>query len=404
MNKTSMDLRNRIATLAKFHRAVTLIALITTFAGVALLIDRPKGSVLEWLGIPFLVIGGAVFAWAVWPQTTAPAQSAPNLANRLLSWLTWDRRLMKLFPALGMGIVIADVAYNLRLSATPSLLTEDIIVLLAAFVLIAYGFVPTRFARERDFVLVFFIALNAILVAPLLIARAYYVDFERSVDLYSWVALAPETGAVLSVLGVPNSVHAVSGVTAPGLTFTPRNLAVQATIVITTSCSGIYSFGIFASAFAAFVLTEYERPSHRMWALLGLGLLTSYAANVLRMVVVVLVGYYTDTAQTDLQNMLIAHSYAGWLIFLGWIALFWSLAFKLVPLESGSSTTPDSEPQSFHSELRCGICSNALTPFIPATRCACGSYHHRTCLATARECPSCGRTVQVDDTAAARGI
>jgi len=392
-----MKLRDWIAKLAKSHRATTFVALITTFAGVGLLLDRPKGSILEWLGIPLLIVGGAMFAWAVWPAGLVPVQSAPNLANRLLGWLTWDRRLVKLFPAIGIGIVIADLSYNFLLSGTPALLTEDIIVLLAAFALISYGFVPARFARERDFVLVFFIALNVILVAPLLIARAYYADFEGSVDLYSWVALAPETGAVLSFLGVPNSVHAVFGATAPGLTFTPRNMAVQVTIVITTSCSGIYSFGIFASAFAAFVLTEYERPSRRMWILLGLGLLTAYVANVLRMVVIVLVGYYTDTAQTDLQNLLIAHSYAGWLIFLGWIALFWSVAFKLIPLEGGA--TPAAAPhklRSAHSELRCGICSDSLTPVIPATRCTCGAYYHRACLATARQCPSCGRSFRAD--------
>ena len=64
-------------------------------------------------------------------------------------------------------------------------------------------------------------------------------------------------------------------------------------------------------AFIAFVLTEYDRPSGGMLLLLGLGLLTAYVANVLRMVVIVLIGYYTDTAETDLQNMLVAHSYGS---------------------------------------------------------------------------------------------
>ncbi len=335
MNKTRMNLRDRIASLPMSRRATTFIALITTFAGVGLLLDRPKGSILEWLGIPFLIVGGAVFAWAVWPTGQVLVQSAPNLANRLLRWVTWDGRLVKLFPAIGVAIVIADLSFNMLLSATPALLTEDIIVLLAAFVLMAYGFVPPRFARERDFVLMFFIALNAILVAPLLVARAYYADFERSVDLYSWAALAPETGAVLSVLGVQNSVHAVPGATAPGLTFTPRNLAVQVTIIITTSCSGIYSFGIFASAFAAFVLT---------------------------------------------------------------------VAFKLMPLERGAdSAAAPSEVRVTHAEPRCGICSESLTPVIPATRCTCGSYYHRNCLATARQCPSCGRGFRVDGALVVRG-
>src|SRR3989475_11970307 len=137
MDKTSMKLRDWIAKLAKSHRAATFIALITTFAGVALLIDRPKGSVLEWLGIPFLVIGGAIFAWAVWPSGTAPVQSAPNLASRLLGWVTWDRRLVKLFPAFGVVIVVADVSYYLFRFATPTLLTDVIIVILPACALVA---------------------------------------------------------------------------------------------------------------------------------------------------------------------------------------------------------------------------------------------------------------------------
>src|SRR5205807_7419955 len=105
----------------------------------------------------------------------------------------------------------------------------------------------------------------------------------------------------------------------------------QVTVVITTACSGIYSFAIFASAFLAFVLTEYNRLTRRIWLLLALGLISSYVANVLRMVVIVLVGYYADSGQADLQDMLIAHSYAGWIIFLAWIALFWGAAFKFLP-------------------------------------------------------------------------
>src|SRR5439155_1844164 len=126
---------------------------------------------------------------------------------------------------------------------------------------------------------------------PLVIGRAFYADFERSVDVYSWVALAPETSAVLSLLGVSNNVHAISGSTAPGLTFAPQKLSIQVTIVITTACSGIYSFGIFASAFVAFVLTEYERSSRWMWSPLGMEFLASYASNGARMVVIVLFGY-----------------------------------------------------------------------------------------------------------------
>ena len=212
----------------RHRRAMILFALVSTFAGVGLLIDRPKGTLLEWLAVPLLAVGGAVFAWAVWPRTAAGLDTRTSLASRFLRRVTLDGKLVPLFPAIGVGVILADLAYNLLLSATPALQTEDTIVLLAAATLLGYGFVPARFARERDFVLVFFLCLNAILVAPLLTARAYYADFERSVDLYSWIALAPEASAVLNLLGVANTLHPVPGSTAPGLKYRcPRNCATE---------------------------------------------------------------------------------------------------------------------------------------------------------------------------------
>lgn len=387
-----MGLEGLAAFADRHRRWMILVALVTTFAGVGLVIDRPKGTVFAWLAVPLVAFGGAVFAWTVWPRTLAKVDTRTSLASRFLRRVTFNGRLVRLFPVLGVGIVLADVAYNFTLSATPAFQTEDTIVLLAAATLLGYGFVPTRFARERDFVLVFFVCLNAILVLPLLVARAYYADFERSVDLYSWVALAPQTSNVLNLLGVTNTLHPVPGSTAPGLTFQPQNLAVQVTVVITTACSGIYSFGIFAAAFIAFVAMEYERSTPLVWGLLGLGLLAAYVANVLRMVVIVLIGYYTDSSATDLQNMLIAHSYAGWLIFLGWITLFWGVLFNWMPhRRAGEREGLQVVPARTGS--RCGVCNDDLTPARPATRCVCGTYYHRVCLVSRSTCPACGNPV-----------
>lgn len=398
-----MGLETWASTAARMRRALVLVALVTTFAGVALVLDRPKGTILEWLAIPFLVLGGALFVWAVWAESKAPAEAPPSLARQFLRWLTLEGRLVPLFPAIGTAIILADVAYNWIVSASLALGTEDTIVLLGAASLLSYRFVPERYARERDFVLLFFVWLNAILVVPLLVTRLFYADFDRSVDVYSWVALAPETSALLNVLGVSNQVHVVAGATAPGLTFTPQHIAAQVTVVITTACSGIYSFGIFASAFVAYVLTEYERLSRRVWLLLGLGLLTAYVANVLRMAMIVLVGYYTDTAQTDLQNMLIAHSYAGWLIFLAWLSLFWGVIFRFAPPGRTIGPVLESSGTPNRTEARCAICSDVLTPIVPATRCTCGAYHHWSCITAAVRCPACGRAPRVELEQAAGG-
>jgi exosortase/archaeosortase family protein len=299
-----------------------------------------------------------------------------------------------LFPAAGILLIVADLAYNFLLSTSHDLLTEDIIVLLTAATLLAYTHVPNRYGRERDFILLFFACVDALLIAPLLLVRLVAGSVNPSVDVYSWAALAPELSAILSLVGVLNSVHAVSGFTAPGLTFTPVKMTTPVTLVISTSCSGIYSFGIFASAYAAFLLTEYKRPSRRLWIGLGLGFLASYAANLLRMVVIVLVGYYMDSAQTDLQNLLLAHSYAGWIIFLAWLALFWALLIRFLPVEKSSTeTTTDREAVHRITGRGCGVCGGSLNAMIPAARCGCGSIYHRGCLAGENECKSCGRVM-----------
>jgi len=399
-----MGIMRWVAVLQRHRRAMILAALMSTFAGTALVLNPPERTFLAWLGIPLVAGGAAMFVWIVWPAGMRFPEAPPSLASRIIRWATWNGRLLRLFPMLGVVILAADLLYNLKLSATPALQTEDTIAILAASVLIGYSLAPPRFSRERDFVLLFFVWLNAILVVPLLIARIYYADFEASVDVYSWVALAPQTGAVLSLLGVANSVHAVAGSTAPGLTYTPQRLSIQVTVVITTACSGIYSFGIFASAFLAFVLTEYQRMSRRVWMLLGLGLLTAYVANVLRMVVIVLTGFYTDSAETDLQNMLIAHSYAGWIIFLAWLALFWSVILKFLPIEKPTQAKGTSTNKPSHRGIRCTSCHGALTPAISATRCACGAYYHTECVQAAEHCLQCERPVRALSATASQGL
>jgi exosortase/archaeosortase family protein len=382
--------------LAEHRRATSLTGLLIAFTGVSMVFNPTHAVDLQWIGLPLLVAGATLLAWVLWPRTTVPTVERLSLGARLIHRLTLRSRLVRLFPAFGIALFVADLSYNAFLSATPALLAEDILVLLSASALLGYGFVPAQYTRERDFVFLFFFSVDLILVVPLLAVRLAAGNMGASVDVYSWTALAPEVSAILSMLGVPNSVHGVPGYTAPGLSFTPTRMGTPVTLVITTACSGIYSFGIFAAAFVAFVLTEYTSPSRRLWLFLGLGFLASYAANLLRMVMIVLVGYATDSAETDLQNLLLAHSYAGWVIFIGWLALFWGVLFKFLPIEADvlghAPTTVVALPPRPRGSF-CGICQEALSPAIAGMRCACGALYHRACLANAGRCPACHRDV-----------
>jgi len=401
-----MGLDTWVSRLAKNRRAVALVSLILAFTGLTMVLNPTHATELAWIGIPLLVTGVALLAWATWPKAVVGQSETQSLGSRLLHRLTLRGRLVRLFPAAGVGIIAADLAYNFLLSSSPALLSEDIMVLLTAGVLLGYYFVPPRYRRERDFALIFFLVLDLVLVAPLLVMRFITRNVDASVDLYSWTALAPELSSILSWLGVANSLHSVAGFTAPGLTFTPVKMSVPVTLVISTSCSGIYSFGIFASAFVAFLLTEYEKPSTRLWLLLALGFLASYVANLLRMAIIVLVGYYTDSAQSDLQNLLLAHSYVGWIVFLGWLALFWGSLFKFLPvakMKSGAEPASEFDRSLRQFRSRCSMCGGPLGVAMPAARCQCGAIHHLACAMTLSTCPSCRRLLTVNPAQATKG-
>ena len=389
-----MKLSDVEALLRRHQRVSFLAGLLLVFAGVDLVLSPSHLQGSEFLGIPFLIVGLVLFALLFRRVPGAPAAEARGtLASRFLHFITLDGRLVRWFPAFAILLIGLDLAYNQLVFGGISLGTEDDVLLLFAAALFAYPFVPLRFGRERDFVLMFMAALLLVLVVPLLLLRLYYRDFERSVDAYSWAALAPQTAAVLNLLGVPANVHPSLGSTAPALTFTTRSGAVL-TVEITTACSGIYSFGIFASAFVAFVLTEFDRFRPKVLGLLALGFLTAYAANILRMVLIVLFGVYSDTPQDSVNNLLVAHSNLGWLIFLGWIALFWGIVFRFVvrpSVPAETSPTQEASPPSRKRGVLCGVCEEPLTPALPGYRCECGKFYHVACAATVEECPKCQR-------------
>lgn len=378
---------------AKGHRNVLVVAaLVFVLAGVDLLVNRPKDLGVQWFSVPLLGVGLAILALVLWPTAKpGPRPVKDTLARRFLWWVTWRGRLVPLFPVAGIAVIVADLAFNAFVSSTPELLVHDQAVLFFGGTLIAYPFLPGRYARERDFVFLFVLALVSILVIPLVLLRLFVGDPNASVDAYSTFALAPQTSGLLNLIGVQNTIVYGAAEGAPGLAFRTAS-GLDVVVYITSACSGIYSFAIFTSAFTAFVLTEQRRLTRRVAAFFALGILFAYVANVLRMVVIVYVGYAVDTPGTGLQSLLVAHSNAGWIIFLLWIALFWVLLFRFLPMEKPTPAPATESPR--RRGAFCGICGIVLTPAIPATRCVCGKLYHVECLDAEGRCPNCSEPAQ----------
>lgn len=363
-----------------------LVWFLIFFAGLDLVWNPPKGAGLEYLvlGVFFLVLGSVFLVLLLVPKEKLKIEVREgNLATALLNIFTARGRLKPFFPVFGILLIVVDLLYNLFLSATPELLTHDSIVLLFGVVMIAYNFIPSSYERERDFVFLFFAGLIAILVIPLMLARFVIGNLDESVGIYSAYLLAPEVTGVLNLLGVPASVDWLD------INFVTQS-GDNVTVYISTACSGIYSFAIFASAFLAFVFTEYDRIDKKVSLLMVLGIFTAYVANILRMVVIVMVGYYTYTPEEGLQAMMVAHSNVGWVIFLVWIGLFWFLMYRFL-IRTKEPVKGEEEPGK--ATTICGMCGEMMKVDIPGTRCDCGQFLHIECVQQTGKCPNCGNDI-----------
>lgn len=374
-------------------RGILFVAFSLGATGVLLsLTDNKLTSVhpaYQLFGVA-LMIGG--FGWAAWilAQTRTTTSAGPGqaarapttIATRWIAYLHPDRPwVLSIYGALA---ILGDIVYNLRVEGASQVGTHDIALLLLGGVLLFYPLIPGRLGRERDFALVFAAGLTLFLAVPLIIIRAFSLDPSGSVTFYSSFFLVPPLEFVTNLIGI--STHAIGN----EITIPHRLGGSPTRLVISASCSGIYSFAIFGSAFLAFVTTEYQRWTGRLVGIALVGIFAAYVANLLRMLIIILIGWGFDVGggvpgTTGLEYLLWTHANAGWIIFLLWVSLFWLALYRFFPPTAQTEVgrvTIGHRP----TEAICSLCGGPLSPTIAAAHCACGGIHHLTCLA-ATDCP-----------------
>jgi archaeosortase C (PEF-CTERM variant) len=320
-----------------------LLGLVITFQGLALVITSNKlVATYWWMRVvgAVMAVGGLYYLYRYLPREVlvqpmgeaakaraaremvmrlAQGQRDRTLGQRFIDAVTLGGRLVPWFPLFGAVIIALDLWWNLVLTGSTEFLTYDALALLVGAYLLVYRWVPEDLEREREFTFVFFFALSFMLLVPVLIERGVEGNAASSegISAYSEYLLAKPVDWMLRVSGVTSTINGIN------ITYVPAAGPPPKTLLIATSCSGVYSFAIFTSAFIAFVSTEFTKWDKRLKWFLGLGILAAYVANLIRMYIIIMIGYYHGS-----EALKWAHANVGWIIYMAWIALFWWLLFR----------------------------------------------------------------------------
>jgi exosortase/archaeosortase family protein len=160
------------------------------------------------------------------------------------------------------------------------------------------------------------VAALAVLATPLAVwglqAAAKGAVGTTPVEAFVRFALIAPMGVFLQAIGLSPDIH--------GQTVTYRTLRGPMALEVGAACSGVQAMALFAGVLGLFLWIE--KPGGRRLALwCAIGIAGVYVANLLRLVMLFLVGF-----QWGPEALVQAHAQAGWIFFVGWALLFSRLA------------------------------------------------------------------------------
>lgn len=255
---------------------------------------------------PWVGAGLAVFGFAL----TASSPKLPEFGGSLSPYVVAGG---------GLAAIASVLAFNAASGAGMNGPKLAIAVVGAALVAAA-PFLGRRFrlGRKGRSVTVEALVVGAIaaLGAPLAVwglqAATKGLMGTTPVEAFTRFALILPVGLFLRATGLSPSIE--------GQTVTYTTLQGPLALEVGAACSGIQAMALFAGVLALFLWSE--KPGGRrlaLWSAIGIG--GVYVANLLRLVMLFVVGY-----QWGPEALVQAHAQAGWMFFVAWAILFARLA------------------------------------------------------------------------------
>lgn len=242
-----------------------------------------------------------------------------GILHRILARAVSDRRAEHLIPLIGFAVLLGWSAYKIVVVGETNLRMEDIIVTLFGFSLVLYETGPSKAQVVKDFIVLYLAFLAFVFV---IIWKTYsLITGESYYEITSYAEFYFVTTPVASILQLFGfQVTAVLDLDGIGLSniieyyHDGRLLRVG----IGVGCSGLYSAGLFFSAFLSFVLVRYEKVDRYICAAAAVGFAVTWLSNIIRMVITIMAGIFWGH-----PALALVHSYIGVIIFVCLITVFW---------------------------------------------------------------------------------
>lgn len=224
---------------------------------------------------------------------------------------------------LGLLLFSAVLIYNFSIGDT-NIGSNDSVTIFFALCLISYNKFNTYDKFYNNFIFYFSFYLFVIINTFFIIKNFHLLFFGDSGDFSVVLIEFSLTKPLVLLLKITSNIEIYD--LKDHIVFFSNN-GVRYELSIAEGCSGIYSIIIFSSALLSFFTINKLTDKVIAFNLLFYSILLLYIANILRMAVIVVVGFYYG-----MDYLLWTHANLGWLIFSLFTFVFFTIVLRFVEI------------------------------------------------------------------------
>lgn len=309
---------------------------------VGALYNHYLGHSVYFVEILFIAAGSGLILYSIIKYKGTNREGSEGLIIALLKRFMSAEQSARFLLLAGFLIIAGWSIWKISISGQTNLQMEDFIVTLFGISLILYYTGPSRYAAQKDFAVLYLLFLTIVFAG---IWRTYIAvtgqSFSKVTAYSEYYFITIPVILLVQLFGV--HANADLNLSGHGLsnTISYDYHGHHILLGLGSGCSGLYSAGLFFSAFLAFVLVRYKKVDFRILGALAIGLLVTWFSNIFRMAITIKVGSVWGH-----PALAFVHSYIGILIFIAFVTIFWFLIIRWLDKSESRAELPPAGPET----------------------------------------------------------